>query len=35
VDLVVFGQIGDPDLIAHIQRAGVVFYQRAEAAPAR
>jgi predicted nucleotidyltransferase len=35
VDLVVFEQIRDPDLIAHIQRAGVVFYQRAEAAPAR
>jgi len=35
VDLVVFGQIGDSDLIAHIQRAGVVFYQRAEAAPTR
>jgi hypothetical protein len=35
VDLVIYGQIRDPDLRAHIQRAGVVFYQRAEAAPAR
>jgi predicted nucleotidyltransferase len=33
VDLVVFEQIRDPDLIAHIQQAGVVFYQRADATP--
>jgi len=33
VDLVIYGQILDPDLRAHIQQAGVVFYQRAEAAP--
>jgi hypothetical protein len=35
VDLVIYGQIRDPDLRAHIQHAGVVFYQRAEAAPTR
>ena len=35
VDLVIYGQIRDPDLRAHIQQAGVVFYQRAEPTPAR
>jgi hypothetical protein len=29
-----FRQIGDPDLKAHIQQAGVVFYQRKEPPPA-
>ena len=29
-----FRQIGDPDLKAHIQQAGVVFYQRMEPPPA-
>jgi hypothetical protein len=28
-----FRQIGDPDLMAHIQQAGVMFYQRAEPPP--
>lgn len=34
VDLVIFGQVSDPDLKAHIQQAGVVFYQRKEPPPA-
>ena len=34
VDLVIFGQVSDPDLKAHIQQAGVVFYQRMEPPPA-
>jgi predicted nucleotidyltransferase len=33
VDLVIFGQVSDPDLRAHIQQAGVVFYQRKEPPP--
>jgi hypothetical protein len=33
VDLVIFGQVSDPDLMAHIQQAGVMFYQRAEPPP--
>jgi hypothetical protein len=34
VDLVIFGQVSDPDLRAHIQQAGVVFYQRGALTPA-
>jgi len=34
VDLVIFGQVSDPDLKAHIQQAGVVFYQRGALTPA-
>ena len=34
VDLIVFERSGDPDLRAHIQQAGVVFYQRMEPPPA-
>lgn len=34
VDLVIFGQVSDPDLKTHIQQAGVVFYQRKEPTPA-
>ena len=33
VDLVIFGQVSDTDLKAHIQEAGVVFYQRKEPPP--
>jgi hypothetical protein len=33
VDLVIFGQVSDPDLKAHIQQAGVVFYQRGALIP--
>jgi len=33
VDLVIFGQVSDPDLKAHIQGEGVVFYQRTEPPP--
>ena len=33
VDLVIYGQISDPDLRAHIQQAGVVFYQRGALTP--
>ena len=31
IDLSVFNDIGDPDVIEHIQRVGVTFYQQAEA----
>jgi len=31
IDLSVYGHIGDPDLIAHIRRVGIPFYQKAEA----
>jgi predicted nucleotidyltransferase len=33
IDLSIFNDIGDPDVIAHIQRVGVTFYERGEAAP--
>jgi len=33
VDLVIFKQVGDPDLRTHIQQTGVVFYQRAASTP--
>lgn len=28
IDLSIFNDIGDPDVIAHIQRAGVTFYEK-------
>jgi predicted nucleotidyltransferase len=31
IDLSIFNHIGDPDVIEHIQRAGVTFYQKGEA----
>lgn len=31
IDLSIFDDIGDPDVIAHIQRVGVMFYERGEA----
>jgi len=33
IDLSVFYQIENPDLISHIQRVGVVFYQKQSAEP--
>ncbi len=30
IDLSIFAGISDPDVIAHIQRVGVVFYRRGE-----
>ena len=35
IDLSLFAEIRDPDLIGHIQRAGVVFYSRDGARPQR
>jgi predicted nucleotidyltransferase len=32
IDLSIFNDIGDPDVIAHIQRVGVGFYERDEVA---
>lgn len=34
IDLSIFHQIRDPDVIEHIQRAGVTFYERREAVTA-
>ena len=31
IDLSLFNNIGDPDVIEHIQRVGVTFYQKGEA----
>ena len=31
IDLSIFNDIGDPDVIEHIQRMGVTFYQKGEA----
>jgi predicted nucleotidyltransferase len=31
IDLSLFNGIGDPDVIAHIQRVGVAFYEKSEA----
>ena len=31
IDLSIFNDIGDPDVIAHIQRVGVAFYEKGEA----
>ena len=28
IDLSIFGDIGDPDVVEHIQRVGVLFYER-------
>lgn len=33
VDLSIFNNISDPDMIDHIQRVGVVFYKKGELAP--
>jgi len=33
IDLSIFNDIGDPDVIEHIQRAGVIFYDKGEAIP--
>jgi predicted nucleotidyltransferase len=33
IDLSIFNNIGDPDVIEHIQRVGVTFYQIGEAIP--
>ena len=30
IDLSIFDHIGDPDVIAHIQRVGVVFYEKSQ-----
>lgn len=30
IDLSIFHQINDPDVVDHIQRVGVTFYQRAD-----
>ena len=31
IDLSIFNDIGDPDVIAHIRRVGVAFYEKGEA----
>jgi predicted nucleotidyltransferase len=31
IDLSIYANIGDPDVIAHIQRVGVTFYHKGEA----
>lgn len=33
IDLSIFNDIGDPDMIEHIQRVGVTFYNKGEAIP--
>lgn len=33
IDLSIFHDIGDPDVVAHIQRVGVPFYHKSETAP--
>lgn len=33
IDLSIYANIRDPDVIAHIQRVGVTFYQKDEAIP--
>ena len=33
VDLSIFKDIGDPDVIEHIQRVGVTFYNRSQTSP--
>lgn len=33
IDLSIFNDIGDPDVIEHIQRVGVTFYDKSEAIP--
>jgi predicted nucleotidyltransferase len=33
IDLSIFDDIGDPDVIGHIQRVGIAFYQKGETIP--
>lgn len=33
IDLSIFGMIADPDVIDHIQRAGVTVYEKSETVP--
>jgi uncharacterized protein len=33
IDLSIFNDIGDPDMIEHIQRVGVTFYDKSESIP--
>ena len=33
IDLSLFSSISDPDVIEHIQRAGITFYEKGEAVP--
>ncbi len=33
IDLSIFNDIGDPDVIEHIQRVGVIFYDKSKAIP--
>jgi hypothetical protein len=33
IDLSIFNNIGDPDMVEHIQRVGVPFYDTARAIP--
>ncbi len=33
IDLSIYANIGDPDVIEHIQRVGVTFYEKGEATP--
>jgi predicted nucleotidyltransferase len=33
IDLSIFDNIGDPEVIDHIQRVGVAFYEKGEAVP--
>ena len=33
IDLSIFNNIGDPDMIEHIQRVGVTFYEKDEVVP--
>ena len=33
IDLSIFDDIGDPDVIEHIQRVGITFYDKSEAMP--
>lgn len=33
IDLSIFNNIGDPDVIEHIQRVGVTFYEKSGAVP--
>ncbi len=33
IDLSIFNDISDPDVIEHIRRVGVAFYQKGEAVP--
>jgi hypothetical protein len=33
IDLSIYNTISDPDVIGHMQRAGVAFYDKSEAVP--